>query len=251
MPTDIFLSHCWQFDSTGRDNHTRARKLCRHLRNTGLTVWFDEDNLKCGNIYSVMARGINDAEVMVVCITRKYIEKINNGLHNMRSIDNCACEWSCAIAHRKPIIAAIMEADMLDTTNWAAGPVSMHIGSNIYVDASGDDWNEITENIKALVRCISPMPSPKCFNGKYVNSRHRHVPPLQLAPLLKPAALAPPYRDAPWRKETLPMISPDCNIISDNSPRNNSRFYICGLWRKPEGRRRTMSKEKRRSIFTI
>ena len=129
MSLDIFLSHCWKADSIGRNNHTRARQLCTHITNSGLSVWFDEDNMKHGNIYSAMARGIDDCDVVVVCITRAYIYKVNNGLKSMRCIDNCACEWSYSIARRKPIIAAIMEPDMLDTTTWPAGQISMHIAS--------------------------------------------------------------------------------------------------------------------------
>lgn len=161
MSFDIFLSHCWKRDSVGRNNHTRARQLCTHIQKFGLSVWFDEENLKYGNIYSAMAKGIDECDVIVVCITREYIHKVNNGLRSIRSVDNCACEWSYAIARRKPIIAVIMEPDMLDTTTWPAGQISMHIASNIYVDASGDDWDEIASKVKQVVMSISPAPSPR------------------------------------------------------------------------------------------
>lgn len=133
--------------------------MCIALQRANIRVWFDEDHLVCGNIYSGMARGIDASDVVLVCLTKAYMDKVNDGLKSLRTIDNCACEWSYALARRKPVVALVMEPDMLDTRLWPSGPVSMHLASNIYVDASGDDWNDIASRVCSVLRSISPRPA--------------------------------------------------------------------------------------------
>ena len=236
MTLDVFLSHCWKADSVGRNNHTRARQLCTHIRNSGMSVWFDEDNMKHGNIYSAMARGIDECDVVVVCITKAYIYKVNNGLKSMRRIDNCACEWSYSIARRKPIIAAIMEPDMLDTTTWPAGQISMHIASNIYVDASGDNWDEIASKIKRIVRSISPTSiSPTSISPTSISPTL--ISPTSISPTsISPTSISPTSISRPVVERTnhhmqLPKIS-SCHEIILDTPRGNMCSYMCNRPRK-------------------
>lgn len=173
MTTDIFLSYCWKADTLGRNTHNRVTKLCEFIRYRGLTVWFDKDSLRYGNIYSGMSRGIDGADIVIVCITRTYVEKVYNALMSIQAVDNCACEWSYAIHRRKPIIPVIMEPGMLDSTTWPPGPVGMHIASNIYVDASGDNWDGISKQIEMLVRCM-----PKDTSRIVRIDKHRRPPSL-------------------------------------------------------------------------
>ena len=41
-----FLSHDWGTDSEGRSNHERVIRICHALREAGLTIWLDEDEMR-------------------------------------------------------------------------------------------------------------------------------------------------------------------------------------------------------------
>ena len=40
--TDVFLSHNWGPDESGRDNHERVSKLNEALKSKGIKTWFDK-----------------------------------------------------------------------------------------------------------------------------------------------------------------------------------------------------------------
>lgn len=157
----VFLSHCWRKDSLGRSTHARARQLCEALKRAGERVWFDEEQLACGNIYAGMTRGIDEMDVFIACITRAYIEKVNAGLKHLQNRDNCALEYSYAMIRHKPVIGVVMEPDLLDACRWPVGPVTMHLGGNIFIDATGDDWSAIADRVCHIIRHISPR-CPRC-----------------------------------------------------------------------------------------
>ena len=180
---DFFLSHTWRNDDQNRDTHRRVDQLRQALTDRGFIVWFDEENIKVGNIHTAMAAGIEHASVFVVCITRAYISKVHEGLSSLRNRDNCAHEWSCAVSRRKPMIGVVMESSMLGSSNWPYGPIPMHLASNLYVDASGDDWDRIAQKLISMYRSISPRTT--------VGIRPPPPPPhhKKLPPLPKPSVL--------------------------------------------------------------
>ena len=73
---DCFITHDWGKDELGRDNHVRASLLNTRLQALGFSTWFDEDQLT-GDINQQMARGIDHARVVVVCITKRYLSKVD------------------------------------------------------------------------------------------------------------------------------------------------------------------------------
>ena len=43
---DVFLSHNWGVDNSGRDNHFRVSLINKELQYIGYKTWFDGDRMK-------------------------------------------------------------------------------------------------------------------------------------------------------------------------------------------------------------
>ena len=137
----LFFSHTWRPDNLGRNTHLRVFELVKKLRDCGWKTWFDEEDMK-GNIDAAMADGIDNADVVLVCLTETYCKKVNETAKNLRTRDNCLKEWTYANARNKLMIPIVMEPYLLNPINWPAGIVSLYLGSTLYLDASKDDLEE-------------------------------------------------------------------------------------------------------------
>jgi hypothetical protein len=114
----------------------------------GWSVWFDEDQLLIGcNVDSEMARGITNSDAVCICISRRYVEKINAQNHG----DNCAKEWNLAQAAGKKIIPLIMEKEMLDIKAWPPGIVSMYLANTFYIDCTSDDMRATSIKLNQML----------------------------------------------------------------------------------------------------
>lgn len=173
---DLFLSHTWRPDEEGRKTHERVQRLAGVLRCNGWTVWIDADDLLYGNVDVAMARGIDNSKVVLVCITREYINKVNYGLDQLDHRDNCAKEWCYAMTRKKIMLPVILEASMLNTTNWPPGVVPLHLGNCLYVDASGDNWSDVAKSLTTMLVALGVRPV-----GRRIRRPHR-LPPLPPAP---------------------------------------------------------------------
>ena len=71
----VFLTHNWGIDKEGRDNHARVKQLNAGLKQKGIVTWFDEQGDMKGEIVQAMTGGIDESDVVIVCVTRAYIEK--------------------------------------------------------------------------------------------------------------------------------------------------------------------------------
>ena len=151
LQKDIFISHTWRFDEEGRSTHERARSLTRALQRLGWSIWFDEDDMSAGNMDYAMSSGIENAQVVLICVTKRYIEKVNYGLSKPVHRDNCATEWSCAMIRQKFVLPLVFEPCMLDTSEWPYGPVATHLGSHRYINASDDDWRRIAAEVSCTL----------------------------------------------------------------------------------------------------
>ena len=127
--TDIFLSHNWGEDVSGRDNHERVSIINEELKKIGYQTWFDEERIS-GCVVGEMAKGIEKTKGVIVFITRKYIDKVEG--NNAR--DNCQLEFNYAsrIKTRLKMVPVVMESCMVDTSRWT-GPVGKHLGGEISV----------------------------------------------------------------------------------------------------------------------
>lgn len=148
LSTNLFMSHSWDIDLRGRSTHARVRALKTELNRLGWKVWFDEEQLLIGcNIDMKMASGITGSDAVCVCVTRKYIEKINSQARN----DNCAKEWNFAQAIGKKILPIIMEEEMLDIRAWPHGLMTMYLSNTFYVDCTSDDIKGNAKKLDAML----------------------------------------------------------------------------------------------------
>jgi hypothetical protein len=152
---NLFLSHSWDTDARGRSTHERVRLLQKELTRRGWSIWFDEEHLLMGcNIDSKMAVGIKDSDAVAVCITSRYIEKINSQVR----ADNCVKEWNFAIAVGKKIIPLIFEEELLDVRSWPPGIMTMYLANTFYVDCTSDDVPGHAKKISQMLHLLGLRP---------------------------------------------------------------------------------------------
>lgn len=150
-PYDVMLTHNWGPDETERDNHQRVVEVERLLEERGWNTWIDEKRMT-GDVDKKMAEAVEMSTVIVVFITRRYMEKI------MVDGDNCAKEFSHAARVRGPamMVPVVMEQGMSDTKTWR-GKLGLIMGDILYVPMWEDDVSkgvnqlsqEIAKRIKA------------------------------------------------------------------------------------------------------
>lgn len=134
----LFLSHAWGSDEGGRDVHAWVVELDAALRARGVRTWLDEHRL-VHDVDACMARGIDECRAVVVVVTRRYCEKVSAAASDPTVYDNCHKEFAYACLRGKPLLPVILEASMRRAQAWPPGVVTMHLGTHLYVDASGDD----------------------------------------------------------------------------------------------------------------
>lgn len=156
MRKNLFLSHTWREDVLGRDTHARVRELKVHLEKVGWNVWFDEDDM-CLNLDASMVRGIEEADVFVVCFTREYATQVNSASFNMRKRSNCLKEFTYANARNKLMICVMLEP----FESWPAGVVTMYVANMLYIDGSGDDMTGVAKHMSLMLSRHSIVPTPK------------------------------------------------------------------------------------------
>jgi hypothetical protein len=91
--------------------------------------------LSQGNIKKQMAAGIENAQCVVVFITKRYVDKVGG----TNPEDNCQLEFNYA-ARRKganKMIAVVMEERMRNASTWV-GEVGLVLGGRLYADMTGN-----------------------------------------------------------------------------------------------------------------
>ena len=122
-----FISHNWGPDELNRSNHERVKHLNAGLKKLGLKTWFDEEKM-VGHVVKQMCEGIDSSLVVIVCITKKYMEKINSD----NAADNCQKEFNYATLKKTSalIIPVVMEPEMKNTSTWS-GAIGMELGPRL------------------------------------------------------------------------------------------------------------------------
>ena len=208
MGKDIFISHAWGNDSDGRDNHKRSDELFNTLKAKGYSVWFDTYDIS-GNIDSCIMNGINNSKVVLLCLTEKYFNKINNAVHGQILNDNCYKEWNYSLFKQKKIIPLVMDSNTSNIYLNTDGVIQMYLNSCLYINMSENIDDEITllyqtlkkyevfnrdekkflnirvnssfDNLLVLLakklESISPVNSPRKINklSKFTNNKLRKV----------------------------------------------------------------------------
>jgi hypothetical protein len=137
----VFLSHDWGVNGA---THARVKALALALTARDIDVWIDDTHMK-GNIYDAMCRGIDACDLILVFVTRGYLDKVNNG----ESINGVRNEFMYAKDSPHKLLPVRFDASLPDRWN---GPVGMFCGSNLYVDLATSPFT--TMDIERLVRDI-------------------------------------------------------------------------------------------------
>ena len=147
---DIFISHAWGKDELDRDNHERCKILANKLINNGYSVWIDSNDLY-GNIDSSIMKGINNCKIVLVCLTKRYCDKINTCAINQLSNDNCYKEWNYSLFRQKIIIPVLMEPNMINIFLNGQGIIQMYLNSLMFIDFTNnfnDDFNMLCKYLR-------------------------------------------------------------------------------------------------------
>lgn len=156
LENHVMATHAWGKDG---ENHKRVVGICADLIELGAKVWIDEHRMY-GNIPKQMVDGIDNSHVVVVFITKDYMEKVN-----LEGEDNCKLEFTYAMQQKgaKNLIPVVMEPGMLDTSKWK-GLLSMYLGQTLYVDMSTDELAK--QNMGKLVDEIKKRMADQGFKFK-------------------------------------------------------------------------------------
>jgi WD40 repeat protein len=149
LKADIFLTHDWGIDEMGRLNHDRVAAINRELKSLGFVTWFDSDRMT-GDVVDQMVSGIDNASVIIVFVTQRYMNKVNGSKAN----DNCRKEFKYATQRKSStkMIPVVMEPRMKDiSVNWS-GTLQMELGTILYVDFSNDNcFQSAIQQLKAEI----------------------------------------------------------------------------------------------------
>ena len=186
--TDVFITHDWGKE-LDMDNHARVARVNEGLKALGLLTWFDSEKMK-GNIKDQMTAGIDRASCVIVCVTRRYCEKVagNNAEDNCKlGVSLTWPAWMCPFhclhltvtpphpsfhtraefmyaSRRKTgshMVPVVMEQRMQRTNDWE-GPVGMVLGGDLYVDMTGDVFDDayLATQVGLVDHFIPPHESP-------------------------------------------------------------------------------------------
>lgn len=182
----IFLSHTWNYDKINRNNHKRVVELSKLLESKGWSVWIDENDM-IGNIDASIKKGIDDAEIVLVCLTYTYREKIDRTSKDQSLRDNCFKEWNYLSCQNKIILPIVMEPFLLDIKEYQKTITSLLIGNTLFIDASDDNLTKASDKINETLfrynlipnnppnyKLLSPLNKLK-LNKKYIVSKWKFL----------------------------------------------------------------------------
>ena len=116
------------------ENHEKVVRIAQQLRERGLRVWLDEDQMRL-DIVQRMTEGIDQSQAVVIFVTRAYIDKVAG-----EEVDNCKREFTYAVRRKgtKKILSVVMEEGVKDQRTWN-GPVGADLGSHFFVSCNVDE----------------------------------------------------------------------------------------------------------------
>ena len=145
---DVFLTHDWNTDEKGRNNHERVSIINRELKLNGYVTWFDQERMT-GRIRQQMTKGIDHSKCVIVFLTKAYMEKVNHGRRN----DNVLFEMNYAFdKHTVELLAVCMDDTMCNHDKWS-GELKGMLGLDLFVCMNGDldDGSYLQMKMKELI----------------------------------------------------------------------------------------------------
>ena len=156
-----FLSHDWGTDELGRRTHDRVKRVHEVLRQHGIATWLDEEEMR-GNIVQRMTEGIESSTLVLVFVTRNYIDKAAGRGPNGES-DNVFREFQFS-CNRKivadQLLPIVLEPRCHDQRTWD-GQVGFNLGNHLYVSLTDDNDLEsvVVNDLAPRIRAALEMPS--------------------------------------------------------------------------------------------
>ncbi|XP_033113606.1 uncharacterized protein LOC117114152 isoform X3 [Anneissia japonica] len=176
----IMLSYEW-------GNQPIVKKIREKLGQLGYRVWIDVEKMK-GFIYTTMAKAVKEADLVLVCLSKKYEES-----------ENCKSEGSCIREFKRKFIPLKME-DSYKFDDWVAAM----FGSHLYVNFS--DESAFDEKFKELLRLLEDYPNLKPQDPN-------PDPLVTLLPPLPPAEASPTSSGATRSPENPELSTEDFNNL--------------------------------------
>ena len=198
---DVFISHASDRVDDGRDNHARAKRLNEGLQKLKVKTWFDDEQMQ-GNILQRMAEGIERSAVVLMCVSRKYMEKVNMGGSN-----NCKLEFEYAYKKRTPLcmLPVVMEESMTNTVTWV-GVLGLLLGNHLYCKLTSDidaDFDcavaKIAESVDKMLQ--QALPNEMQSAAMKMSSRLHSPAPSDLSDV----STAPATPQSPQSQEVVAM----------------------------------------------
>ena len=125
----VFITYTWKKDTLGRNMNTRILQLSDGLRCTGdVETWIDQECMN-GTLTQAMCDGIDNCDIVLVCVTRAYIDKCNK-----KDNDNCKLELNYAYERKggKRMLPIVLEEDCSLQNTWN-GPVGAYLNKHVYI----------------------------------------------------------------------------------------------------------------------
>lgn len=153
--TDVFLTHNW---GEGQRVHKFVSKVNQALTKLGITTCFDEERM-VGDIPDQMTKGIDHASLVIVFVTRQYMEKVAGD----NPSDSCKLEFGYSALKKTSakMFAIVLEEEMLDSSKWG-GKLGMTLGNHSYIPFLKRDeqsFDSTIEIINARIRSSVPIVS--------------------------------------------------------------------------------------------
>jgi len=154
--SDVFISYAGDKDGESRDNRARAKRLNMSLKSAGFETWFVDQQFG-SNVRNQMAKGIENSAVVLICVTRRYMEKVAEDTDS-----NCKFEFEYAVVKRGTLhmLPIVMEESMADTSKWN-GSLSMTLGRHQYRKLMSDVDFDFDFAVQKIVADICKMIQPQ------------------------------------------------------------------------------------------
>ena len=144
----VFLTYAWKKDALGRNTQQRIILLNDALRCSGkVETWLDRDCMG-GTLTQSMCDGIDNCDIVLVCITRAYIDKCATSDN-----DNCKLELNYAYERKgaKRLIPIVMEEHCNAQKSWN-GPVGAYLNKHVFISCISQ--TQMMQNIPQILDTI-------------------------------------------------------------------------------------------------
>ncbi|MDC0526046.1 toll/interleukin-1 receptor domain-containing protein [bacterium] len=182
------------------DNRERVSRINEALKAKGWRTWFDEQGDMRDNTQKAITAGIETTQVVLVCLTRRYMEKVASGSLS----DICNFEWNLALAQKGEsamILPIVMESFDWDRPAVVPVPTAAVSKKNPVVEVDAQTKPAAVTSAPTAAPAVAPMPpSPRLPAARRRAAAHKFTgaPP---APAVSDEKLEVPPNTLPGSKD--------------------------------------------------